>query len=69
MTHHEIFGPRRLGWRPVTPQGWAMLWGGLVVGGLFLIRILWRYTRLSQFGRERDATARRALTYTSIRRQ
>lgn len=42
MTHHEIFGPRRLGWRPVTPQGWAMLWGGLVAGGLFLIRILWR---------------------------
>ncbi|WP_256375890.1 hypothetical protein [Caulobacter sp. S45] len=40
MTHHELFGPRRLGWRPVTALGWTMLWAALIVGGLSLFRVL-----------------------------
>jgi hypothetical protein len=42
MNPHELFGPRKLGWRPVTTQGWAMLWAALVAAALILGRLLWR---------------------------
>jgi hypothetical protein len=44
MAHYELFGPRRLGWRPVTPQGWLMLWGSIAgltlaaLTALFVVR-------------------------------
>jgi hypothetical protein len=40
MTHHELFGPRGLGWRPVTPQGWAMLWAVVIVASISLFSLV-----------------------------